>query len=369
MDRKIKKAGVLGAGVMGATIAAQLANVGIETVLLDIVPPKFTEEDEKKGLTPDNKAFRNKLSQNGVETALKARPASFYVPENAKLISTGNMEDDLERLKDVDWIIEVVVERLDIKKIVFEKLEPLMTPGTIISSNTSGISAEAMCEGRSADFRKHFAITHFFNPPRYMKLLEIVPGPDTLPEVIEILAEACEKVVGKGIVYAKDTPNFVANRIGVYSMLTVIRTMMDLGLTLEAVDQLTGPVVGHPKSASFRTADLVGLDTLREMFKPPTFIQQMTEKGLLGEKTKQGFYKKTKDSEGKKAILSLDYNTLEYKPQEKVKLGSLDAAKTVSGTAGKVKSLYYADDLPRCSFMRPIASLKLPTTSSTWTTP
>ena len=361
MDRKIKKAGVLGAGVMGATIAAQLANVGIETLLLDIVPPKFTEQDEKKGLTPDSKAFRNKLSQNGVETALKSRPASFYVPENAKLVSIGNMEDDLERLKDVDWIIEVVVERLDIKKIVFEKLEPLMTPGTIISSNTSGISAQAMCEGRSDDFRKHFAITHFFNPPRYMKLLEIVPGPDTLPEVIEILAEACEKVVGKGIVYAKDTPNFVANRIGVYSMLTVIRTMMDLGLTLEAVDQLTGPVVGHPKSASFRTADLVGLDTLlhvaanvydgcpddekREMFKPPTFIQQMTEKGLLGEKTKQGFYKKTKDSEGKKVILSLDYNTLEYKPQEKIKLGSLEAAKTVSGTAGKVKSLYYADDV------------------------
>jgi 3-hydroxyacyl-CoA dehydrogenase len=361
MERKIKKAGVLGAGVMGATIAAQLANVGIETLLLDIVPPKLTEQDEKKGLTPESKAFRNKLSKNGVETALKSRPASFYVPENAKLISIGNMEDDLERLKDVDWIIEVVVERLDIKKIVFDKIETVLNPDTIISSNTSGISATAMCEGRSENFRKHFAITHFFNPPRYMKLLEIVPGPDTLPEVVDTLAEVCEKVVGKGIVYAKDTPNFVANRIGVYSMLSVVRTMMDLGLPIEAVDQLTGPVVGHPKSASFRTADLVGLDTLlhvaanvydgcpadekRDMFKPPTFIQQMTEKGLLGEKTKQGFYKKTKDSEGKTAILSLDYKTLEYTPQEKVKLGSLEAAKTISGTAAKAKSLYYADDI------------------------
>jgi 3-hydroxyacyl-CoA dehydrogenase len=283
------------------------------------------------------------------------------VPENAKLISIGNMEDDLERLKDVDWIIEVVVERLDIKKIVFDKIETVLNPDTIISSNTSGISATAMCEGRSENFRKHFAITHFFNPPRYMKLLEIVPGPDTLPEVVDTLAEVCEKVVGKGIVYAKDTPNFVANRIGVYSMLSVVRTMMDLGLPIEAVDQLTGPVVGHPKSASFRTADLVGLDTLlhvaanvydgcpadekRDMFKPPTFIQQMTEKGLLGEKTKQGFYKKTKDSEGKTAILSLDYKTLEYTPQEKVKLGSLEAAKTISGTAAKAKSLYYADDI------------------------
>jgi 3-hydroxyacyl-CoA dehydrogenase len=283
------------------------------------------------------------------------------VPENAKLISIGNMEDDLERLGNVDWIIEVVVERLDIKKIVFDKIETVLKPDTIISSNTSGISATAMCEGRSENFRKHFAITHFFNPPRYMKLLEIVPGPDTLPEVVDTLAEVCEKVAGKGIVYAKDTPNFVANRIGVYSMLSVVRTMMDLGLPIEAVDQLTGPVVGHPKSASFRTADLVGLDTLlhvaanvydgcpadekRDMFKPPTFIQQMTEKGLLGEKTKQGFYKKTKDSEGKKAILSLDYKTLEYTPQEKVKLRSLEAAKTISGTAAKAKSLYYADDV------------------------
>jgi len=361
MNRVIKKCAVIGAGVMGATIAAQLANVGIETILLDIVLPELTDDDKKKKLTKDSKEFRNKLAQSGLEKALKSKPASFYIPESAKLITIGNLEDNIGWLGDLDWIIEVVVERLDIKKSVFEKIETVLKPGTIITSNTSGISAKIMCEDRSENFRKHFAITHFFNPPRYMKLLEIVPGPDTLPEVIETLAETCEKVLGKGIVYAKDTPNFVANRIGVYSMFYVIKTMMDLGLNVEAVDKLTGPVIGHPKSASFRTADLVGLDTLlhvsdnvyegapndekREMFKAPDFIKQMIEKNLLGEKTGQGFYKKSKDIEGNKVILSLDYNTLEYSPQEKVKLASLEAAKNISGTAQKIKSLYSAEDV------------------------
>jgi len=360
MEKKIKKAGVIGAGVMGATIAAQLANVGIETVLLDIVPPELTKDDKKKGLTQESKDFRNKFAKNGVAGALKSKPASFYIPENAKLISIGNLEDDLARLKEVDWIIEVVVERLDIKQGVFEKIETVLNPGTIISSNTSGIPAKEMCKDRSEAFRKHFAITHFFNPPRYMKLLEIVPGPDTLPEVVEILAETCEKLVGKGIVYAKDTPNFVANRIGTFSMFSVIKNMMDLGLTIEAVDKLTGPVVGNPKSASFRTADLVGLDTLlhvadnvyngapdderRETFKAPEFISKMLEKRLLGDKTGQGFYQKTKDSEGKRVILSLDYNTLDYTPQEKVKFASLETAKNAPGTGEKIKALFYAKD-------------------------
>jgi len=360
MNKKIKKVGVIGAGVMGATIAAQLANVGLETILLDIVLPQLSDEDKKKGLTPESKEFRNKLPANGVQGALKSKPASFYLAENSKLISIGNMEDDLSRLKEVQWIIEVVVERLDIKKIVFEKLESVMTPGTLITSNTSGIPAKDMLEGRSENFRKHFAITHFFNPPRYMKLLEIVPGPDTLPEVVEILVEICEKIVGKGIVYAKDTPNFVANRIGIYSMLCCIRTMMDLGLTIEAIDELTGPVVGHPKSASFRTADLVGLDTIihvannvyegavgdekREMFQMPDFIKQMLEKKLLGDKTRQGFYKRVEEKNGKKVILSIDYKTLEYKPQQKVKFASLEAAKGIPGSAGKMKALYFAED-------------------------
>ena len=361
MDKKIKKAGVLGAGVMGATIAAQLANVGIETVLLDIVPPELTDDDKKKGLTADSKNFRNKFAQNGFNIAMMSRPASFYLPENTSLITVGNLEDNLDWLSGVDLIIEVVVERLDIKQKLFEKVESVLTPGTIVTSNTSGIPAKAMCEGRSENFRKYFAITHFFNPPRYMKLLEIIPGPDTLPEVIELLAEMCEKVVGKGVVFAKDTPNFIANRVGVFSMLYCIQAMADLGLSIEAVDQLTGPVIGHPRSASFRTADLVGLDTLvhvaenlyegapddekREMFKIPGFMKQMVEKKLLGEKTKQGFYKKDMDKDGKRVILSLDYNSLEHTPQEKVELASLQTAMGVSGTPEKIKSLYYADDV------------------------
>jgi 3-hydroxyacyl-CoA dehydrogenase len=361
MEKRIKKAGVIGAGVMGATIAAQLANVGIEAVLIDIVPPQLTDQDKKKGLGEESGAFRNKFAQNGLDTALKSKPASFYVPENSKLITIGNMEDHLSLLSGVDWIIEVVVERLDIKQKVFEKIESVLSPGTLVTSNTSGIPAAAMCEGRSEYFRKHFAITHFFNPPRYMKLLEIVPGPETLPEVVQTLAETCEKVVGKGIVYAKDTPNFIANRIGIFGMLYIIRAMLDLGLTIEAVDSLTGPVIGHPKSASFRTADLVGLDTMvhvaqnvydgapedekREAFRPPEFIAKMIEKGLLGEKTRQGFYKKSRDAEGKKTILSLDPSTLEYRPQEKIRIASLEAAKGASGTEKKLKSLFYADDV------------------------
>jgi len=360
MRKAIKRAGVIGAGVMGATIAAQLANVGIETLLLDIVLPELTDEDRKKGLTEDSGAFRDKLARKGLETAVKSKPASFYVAENAKRIKLGNLEDDLEKLRGVDWIIEVVVERLDIKQKVFERIETVLEPGTIISSNTSGISAKAMSEGRSENFRKHFAITHFFNPPRYMKLLEIVPCEDTLPEVVGTLAETCEKVVGKGVVWAKDTPNFIANRIGVFSMLHVIRSMLDLGLSVEAVDKLTGPVIGHPKSASFRTADLVGLDTLlhvannvyegapndekREMFKTPELLQKMLEKKLLGEKTGQGFYKKGKDEKGKKIILSIDAETLDYTPQEKVKFASLEAAMNVSGTEGKIQNLFYAND-------------------------
>jgi 3-hydroxyacyl-CoA dehydrogenase len=361
MNKRIRKAGVIGAGVMGAAIAAQMANVGIEVILLDIVPPELTKDDKKKGYTKESKEFRNKFIKKGLDTALKSKPASFYLPENSKLITIGNMEDDIGLLENVDWIVEVVVERLDIKKRVFEKIETIMSPGTIITSNTSGILAQALCGGRSEDFRKRFAITHFFNPPRYMKLMEIVPGPDTLPEVIEILAETSERVLGKGVVFAKDTPNFVANRIGVFSVLHVIRTMLELGLTIEAVDKLTGPVIGHPKSATFRTADLVGLDTLvhvadnvyngapsdekREVFKSPELVDRMIQNKLLGEKTKQGFYKKTRDSEGNRIILSLDYNTLEHGPQEKIKLASLETAKTISGTAQKIKSLYYAEDV------------------------
>jgi len=360
MSRSIRKAAVIGAGVMGATIAAQLANVGIEALLLDIVPPGPSDEEKKKGLTEKSEAFRNKLARKGLETALKSRPASFYVKDNARLISMGNLEDDLEKISGVDWVIEVVVERLDIKRLVYEKLEAHLQPGTIITSNTSGISAAALSEGRSESFRRHFAITHFFNPPRYMKLLEIVPCADTLPEVLDTLAHTCEKVLGKGVVWAKDTPNFIANRIGIFSVLYVIRAMLDLGLSIEAVDKLTGPVIGHPKSATFRTADLVGLDTMlhvaenvyegapgdekRDMFLAPDLLKKMLEKNLLGEKTGQGFYRKAKDEKGKKAIFSLDPGTMEHTPQEKVRYPSLEAAGNVPGTGGKIKALYFADD-------------------------
>ena len=298
MEKKIKKAGIIGAGVMGATIAAQLANVGIETTLLDIIPPDLTEKDRAKGLAEESDAFRNKLALQGIQTALASKPASFYLPENAKRIRVGNLEDHLDWLKDVQWIIEVVIERLDIKKSLFDKIETVLQSGTLITSNTSGIPAKDLCDGRSENFRKHFAITHFFNPPRYMKLLEIVPGPDTLPEAIECLADVSEKVLGKGVVYAKDTPNFVANRIGIFSVFHVIQTMKDLGLTIEAIDELTGPVIGHPKSATFRTSDLVGLDTIvhvannvyegtpnderRDMFREPQLVKEMLDRNLLG---------------------------------------------------------------------------------------
>ncbi|MDX9724597.1 MAG: 3-hydroxyacyl-CoA dehydrogenase NAD-binding domain-containing protein, partial [Myxococcota bacterium] len=361
MPHEIRKAGVIGAGVMGATIAAQLANVGVQTLLLDIVPGKLTEADEKAGLTRASQSFRNRLAQRGLDGALGSKPASFYVPENAELISVGNLEDDLKKLAEVDWIIEVVVERLDVKRLVFAQIESVLREGTIVSSNTSGISAAAMCEGRSQRFREHFAITHFFNPPRYMKLLELVPGPDCLESVRTSLSRFCERDLGKGVVFAKDTPNFIANRIGVFGMLHAIRTMTKIELRVEEVDALTGPVIGHAKSASFRTADLVGLDTLlhvarnvydgapederRELFAPPPFLAQMLEQGMLGEKTKQGFYKKVKDESGASQILSLDYTTMSYGPQRKLRAASLEAAKNAGPLEAKLRTLFYADDV------------------------
>ncbi len=360
MAKRIETAGVIGAGVMGAAIAAHLTNVGIETVLLDIVPPELTLKDTQKGLTTESKEFRNKLSQDSLHRALHSKPASFYLSENADLITIGNLEDNVGWLGNVDLIVEAVVERLEIKQRVFDIIEANLTLGTIITSNTSGISARDLCDGRSDKFRKHFAITHFFNPPRYMKLLEIVPGPDTIPEVLELLGEFGEKQAGKGVIYAKDTPNFVANRIGVYSMLCSMQAMIELGLSIEAVDKLTGPVIGRPKSASFRTADLVGLDIMvqvadnvykgapddeeRNVFKPPDFINKMIERGLLGEKTGKGFYQKTTDPQGNRLILSLDYKTLDYTPQEKVRMDSLNAAEMMTTIPQKIKSLYYADD-------------------------
>lgn len=359
MEKKIKKVAVLGAGVMGAAIAAHFANVGVPSILLDIVPNKLTPEEEKKGLTLDDPAVRNRLATLGKQNLLRARPAALAIPELASLIEVGNFSDHLERLVEVDWIIEAVVENLKIKQELFRKVAAVRRPGTVVSTNTSGIPVKDICAEMDLEFKQHFLGTHFFNPPRYMKLLEIIPLPETRPEVIKLIADFGERVLGKGIVYAKDTPNFIANRIGIFGMLYLIKTMMERGYTIEEVDAITGPAMGRPKSASFRTTDLVGLDTFahvaknlydnvphderREIFKVPDFIQKMIERQWLGDKTGQGFYKQVKTGEGKE-ILVLDLQTLEYRPSAKVKYPSLEAAKAAPDAGSKIKTLIYAED-------------------------
>ena len=346
MVERIERAAVLGAGTMGAAIAAHLANVGVKVLLLDIVPQG--EQD------------RNKIARMGLERAVKGRPAAFYLKDFARLVEVGNFEDDMEKLGEVDWIIEAVVERLDIKRQLFEKVDQYRKPGSIVSTNTSGISVNAIAQGRSEDFRKHFLGTHFFNPPRYMKLLEIIPGKDTDPAVVEFISRYGEDVLGKGIVYAKDTPNFIANRIGVFGMMYTLRVMEELDLSIEEVDALTGKVMGRPKMATFRLADMVGIDILyhvaknvydnapndewREIFKPPQWLEEMVQKGWLGDKTKQGFYKKVKGEGGKKERLVLDYKTLEYRPPKKASFPSLEMAKQEEDLARRLKVLISGKD-------------------------
>ena len=359
MERKIKKAAVLGAGVMGATIAAHLANVGIPSIMLDIVPNQLTPEEEKKGLTLKHPAVRSRFAINGKQNLLKMRPAALAVPEFAGLIEVGNFEDHLSRLAEIDWIIEVVVENLKIKQDLLKKVAAVRRPGTILSTNTSGIPIQDICVGMDVEIKQHFLGTHFFNPPRYMKLLEIIPLPETLPEVVKFMAEFGERVLGKGVVYAKDTPNFIANRIGIFGMLYLMKKMAEEGLSIEEVDAITGPAMGRPKSASFGTTDLVGLDTFahvaknlydnaphdeqREVFKVPDFIEKMIASKWLGAKTGQGFFKRIKTEAGKEK-LALDYKTMEYRPAQKVKYPSLDAAKAAQGAGNKLKALVSADD-------------------------
>lgn len=330
--QEIRKAAVLGAGVMGATIAAHLANVGIPVLLLDIVPSELTPEEEAKGLTLESDVVRNRLALKGKADLAKQKPAPLYRQANVDLITPGNFEDDLAKLKEVDWVIEVIVERMDIKQKVFKQVEENWTPGTIVSSNTSGLSINEMVKENSAEFKKYFIGTHFFNPPRYMKLLEIIPCAETAEEVLEKMHRFCERVLGKGVVFAKDTPNFIANRIGTYAMMHTIKLMQQENMTIEEVDTITGRPMGHPKSASFRTLDMVGLDTFAHVartifdkstdeeekaaFEIPPFLQKMIESKLLGDKTKQGFYKKIKGEKGSE-ILAIDYDTLEYRPREK----------------------------------------------------
>ena len=360
MTRRIKKIAIIGSGIMGSGIACHFANIGVEVLLLDIVPRELTAKEKAKGLTLEDKVVRNRLVNDALTTSLKSKPSPIYHQKFANRITTGNLEDDISKVADVDWIMEVVVERLDIKKIVFEKLEKHRTPGTIISSNTSGIPIQFMNEGRSEDFKKHFAVTHFFNPPRYLKLFEVVPGPDCAQEVTDFLMMYGEKFLGKTSVLAKDTPAFIGNRIGIFGIQSLFHQVKELGLTVEEVDKLTGPVIGRPKSATFRTVDVVGLDTLvhvangiyencpndeaHELFKLPGFINTMMDNKWLGSKTGQGFYKKSVDANGKKEILTLDLDTLEYRPSKKAKFATLELTKTIDKPIDRFKVLIGGKD-------------------------
>lgn len=352
---QIRRAAVLGAGVMGAQIAAHLANAGIPCLLLDIVPKELSAEEQARGLTLESRLVRNRLAQAGLDTAKKARPAAFFSPEVAELVSVGNFEDDLPKLKDFDWIIEAIIENLEIKRTLYAALEPHLHADAIVSSNTSGIPIAALSEGRGEGFRRRFLGAHFFNPPRYLHLLELIRTPETSGEASCFLSGFCDRVLGKGIVYAKDTPNFIANRIGTFAMLDGIRVMLEGGYSIEEVDALTGALIGHAKSASFRTMDIVGLDTAvhvaknlyastpedekRETYRVPAVLDKMVERRLLGDKTKAGFFKKVGQE-----ILTLDLATLEYRPRQKPKFASVDAARSIDDLEARLRALIFASD-------------------------
>lgn len=357
--RTIAKAAVIGSGVMGAGIAAHLANAGIPCLLLDIVPTSLTPEEEQKGLTLEHPQVRNRLASKAVAALPKSSTAPLYRADDAARITPGNTEDHLAQLRDADWIIEVVTERLDIKKSILKQIKSVRKVGAIVSTNTSGISVNAMAEDCGEEFRRHFLGTHFFNPPRHMKLLEIIPGYDTDPEITAFMVQFCTKRLGKGVVVAKDTPNFIANRIGTYGLLVTLQEMIRGGYTVEEVDAATGPVLGRPKSATFRTLDLVGIDTFvhvarnvydqapagkeREVFAVPEVMEQLVARGWIGEKSGQGFYKKIKGEQGSQ-ILSLHLDSMEYHPVAKVSSGSLEAAKAVKGARKKVKAFLSTPD-------------------------
>ena len=345
MTLRIQKAVVLGAGTMGARIAAHFANAGLPCLLLDIVPKDATTPTE-----------RNKIVLAGLEAAKKSKPAAFFTADLAAKVFVGNFEDDLARIADADWIIEVVAENLEIKRNLLAKVAQFRKPGSIITSNTSGLPVHLIAEGLPEEFQQHWAGTHFFNPPRYMKLVEVIPGPKTTPAVIETLSDFCDRRLGKGVVVAKDTPNFIANRVGTFSMLNALKQMSALGLTIEEVDACTGPAVGWPKSATFRTADIVGIDVLahvvrniyeaamndesRETYKVPALVEEILRRNWLGDKTGQGFYKRVKGS-GEKEILTLDVPTMEYRPRQKAKFASIDAGKTIEDTRERLRALIH----------------------------
>ena len=331
---------------MGSRIAAHFANAGLPCILLDIVPPSLPADAPS--------AERNKIVRAGLEAAKKSKPAAFFTAALAEKIASGNFEDDLARCTEADWIIEVVAENLEIKRKLLARVAQFRKPGAIVTTNTSGLPVHLIAEGMREEFQQHWAGTHFFNPPRYLKLVEVIPGPKTSPAVVEALAEFCDRRLGKGVVVAKDTPNFIANRIGTFSMLNALHLMGTLGMTVEEVDACTGPAVGWPKSATFRTADIVGLDVLvhvvkniyetapndesREMYKIPALVEEMAKRGWLGDKTGQGFYKKVK-GEGEKEILTLDVNTMEYRPRQKSRFASLEMGKAIEDTRERLRAL------------------------------
>ena len=352
MKRTIKKVAVLGSGVMGSRIACHFAGVGLQVLLLDIQP---------KDLPADAKsAEKNKIVNDALTAAIKSNPSPVYTQDVVKRIATGNFTDDMKKIADCDWVIEVVVERLDIKQAVFTEVEKYRKPGTLITSNTSGIPIHLMAEARSDDFKKHFCGTHFFNPPRYLRLLEIIPTPHTDQSVVDFLMNYGDLVLGKTTVLCKDTPAFIANRVGVFGMMAIMNTMEKLGLNVDEVDALTGPVVGRPKSATFRTADVVGIDTLvkvakgvadncpddeaKSMFAIPAWLDKMVANNWLGDKTKQGFFKKTKTANGEKEILTLNLQTLEYGPRQKPKFATLEAAKPIEDLKTRLKALCSGTD-------------------------
>ncbi|MFZ4785235.1 MAG: 3-hydroxyacyl-CoA dehydrogenase NAD-binding domain-containing protein [Flavobacteriales bacterium] len=360
MRRIIKKVAVVGSGVMGSRIACHFANIGVEVLLLDIVPPALNDAETAKGLTLEHKAVRNRIVNDALQTAIKSNPAPLYSAKFASRISTGNLIDDISKIKDVDWIIEVVTERLDIKRKVFESIEMHRKSGTIVTTNTSGIPIHLLIEGRSEDFVKNFCGTHFFNPPRYLKLLEIIPSPKTDAELVAFLEDYGQRFLGKTTVLCKDTPAFIANRIGVYSIQALFHLIQEMGLRVEEVDKLTGPVLGRPKSATFRTCDVVGLDTLvhvangvrencpndeaKSAFEIPDFIAKMVAENRLGDKTKGGFYKKTKDDKGATKILSLNLETGEYQDQIKSKFATLEQTKMIDDLGTRIPVLYNGKD-------------------------
>ncbi|MGL4599459.1 MAG: 3-hydroxyacyl-CoA dehydrogenase family protein, partial [Bacteroidia bacterium] len=360
MKRIIKKVAILGSGVMGSRIACHFANIGCEVLLLDIVPRELSAAEQAKGKTLQDADVRNRIVNEALQAALKSNPSPIYKKVFASRIKTGNFDDHIKDIASCDWVLEAVVERLDIKRIVYEQVEKYRKAGTLITTNTSGIPMHLLAEGRSEDFRKNFCGTHFFNPPRYLKLLELIPAPETQKEVIDFLLEYGEKQLGKTTIVCKDTPAFIANRVGVYSIMALFHLVEKMGLTVEEVDKLTGPVLGRPKSATFRTCDVVGLDTLihvangltancpndeaRDLFALPAYVSKLSENKWLGDKTGQGFYKKVKSADGKSEILALDLKTMEYRPQQKVKFATLEQTKPIDNLRERMKVLLAGKD-------------------------